>query len=341
MKKITFSICCLLANLCIEAQDIHFSQLYNCPQQLNPAMTGMFNADFRLTANYRSQWSSVTKGFQTVAGSAEVNILQGFTEDDYVGAGILLFNDKAGDSEFSTTNLAISASYNKSLDYDVDNYLSVGFQVGALQRNINYGALLFDNQYDGIILDPNRSSGENFGRQQFTMIDVSAGLGWYMIPAPNTSVHIGAAGFHLNEPNEALLGGGKAKLSRRYVVHANGELPIGETGMSILPRLVYMRQNKASEITGGALWKIAFSKKEDNNSSMSLGAMYRFGDAGIAMARFDFGSLGIAFSYDFNTSLLNRASRTNGGPEIALMYTATIWKEARLRRAKPVGCPHF
>ena len=39
----------------ISAQDIHASHIHAAPLLYNPAMTGIYNADVRLIANYRSQ----------------------------------------------------------------------------------------------------------------------------------------------------------------------------------------------------------------------------------------------------------------------------------------------
>src|ERR671917_454749 len=42
------------------SQDLHFSQWFNSPLTTNPANTGFIpDADYRVGANYRNQWSSV------------------------------------------------------------------------------------------------------------------------------------------------------------------------------------------------------------------------------------------------------------------------------------------
>ena len=41
-------------------QDLHFSQWFNSPLSTNPANTGFIpDADYRLGANYRNQWSAI------------------------------------------------------------------------------------------------------------------------------------------------------------------------------------------------------------------------------------------------------------------------------------------
>ena len=48
--------------------------------------------------------------------------------------------------------------------------------------------------------------------------------------------------------------------------------------------------------------------------------MYRWQDAAVAMAKLQLGKLGVGVSYDFNTSTLMAASRSQGGFEIGLTY---------------------
>ena len=44
----------------IQAQDFHLSQWFNSPLLTNPANTGFIpDADYRLGANYRNQWSAI------------------------------------------------------------------------------------------------------------------------------------------------------------------------------------------------------------------------------------------------------------------------------------------
>jgi hypothetical protein len=59
-KISVFAICSLLCAFSLHAQDLHFSQFFNSPLTTNPANTGFIpDADFRLGANYRNQWSTI------------------------------------------------------------------------------------------------------------------------------------------------------------------------------------------------------------------------------------------------------------------------------------------
>ena len=51
----------LFVGIGLNAQDIHFSQFYMSPLNLNPALTGVMNCNTRFVGNYRNQWASVLK----------------------------------------------------------------------------------------------------------------------------------------------------------------------------------------------------------------------------------------------------------------------------------------
>ena len=96
MKAKIFVIACILS-VCglfsptVEAQDIHFSQFYMSPLNLNPALTGIMNCNMRVSSNYRNQWSSVLKAdaFKTYNVSYDQKIP--VARADYFGLGVTLW----------------------------------------------------------------------------------------------------------------------------------------------------------------------------------------------------------------------------------------------------------
>src|SRR5215213_6221041 len=87
---------CFLAILA-SAQDPNFSQFFASPLTLNPALTGKFDGDFRLAANYRNQWPTINNAFTTYTVSADASILKNrISEIDQFGVGIMGFRDQSG-----------------------------------------------------------------------------------------------------------------------------------------------------------------------------------------------------------------------------------------------------
>ena len=112
-KFLTLGLICLSAGLF--AQDIHFSQFYMSPLNLNPALTGVMNCNHRVVANYRNQWASVLKAnaFSTYSVSYDQRVAIG--RYDYFGFGGVFWGDRAGELDFSTLQGRLSGSYAKRM----------------------------------------------------------------------------------------------------------------------------------------------------------------------------------------------------------------------------------
>lgn len=97
-----------LVPLSVFTQDIHFSQFYMSPLNLNPALTGVMNCKMRFVANYRNQWAPVlkSKSFNTFNMSFDQKIPVG--RYDYFGFGGTFWGDKAGSLDFSTIQFKLS-----------------------------------------------------------------------------------------------------------------------------------------------------------------------------------------------------------------------------------------
>jgi type IX secretion system PorP/SprF family membrane protein len=344
MKQLTTTltlVCVIAMTWTAKGQDIHFSQFYNSPLSLNPAMTGLFLEDIRAIANYRNQWGTVTTPYETMAASVEFSALKGILYDDYVGFGLMVMNDRAGDLNLRNTQIQLSASYSKALNGDGNQYLTAGAQIGLVQNAFNSAGLLFDSQYDGTQLDPNINSGENIDRPNFFYPDVSAGIAWYFAPEERTSFYVGVGMQHLNRPNISFYSNAVDRLYRRFVIHGGLEFPFGAS-LSFVPRAVIISQGPYAETNVGALVK--FSVHPDygvdyGQTAFYVGSMFRIGDAIIPIVRFDYNQVSITASYDVNTSELENASRGNGGFELSL-----VWKQFTSDNANnrgPVGCPTF
>ena len=77
MKRLKLAaITILLSWNLVQSQDIHFSQYNASPLMLNPALAGMNACDYRVYANFRMQWMTVSSGntYRTVAGGADMTV---------------------------------------------------------------------------------------------------------------------------------------------------------------------------------------------------------------------------------------------------------------------------
>ena len=346
LKQLFFIFCALMGTATLTAQDIHFSQFYASPLNLNPAMTGVMNCNVRLVGNYRNQWASVLKSnaFSTYSVSYDQRIPVG--RNDYFGVGGTFWGDRAGESNFSTLQGRLSFSYSKKMSggRKSGNYLVVGADAGASQRSIDFLNLRYGTQHDGQggfngTLDPM----ETFDRNNFLYADVSAGLLWFSVFDEDNNFYIGGAFSHLNRANQSFKEDVFEELYSKFTVHAGGEFMISDK-IGLVPGVVMFKQGPSFQVNTGTSLKFLLGKTKRLNQAFQIGAWFRVAnhfndaitsDAFILSTRFDYEQFSLGFSYDVNVSSLRPASNSNGAFEFSMVYKI-CGPEVR-----NVYCPNF
>ena len=335
MKKIRLlftSFLVLIGAMTLTAQDIHFSQFYLSPLNLNPAMTGVMNCNIRLTANYRNQWASVLKSnaYNTYSVSYDQKIPVG--RYDYFGIGGTFWGDKAGEAEFATLTGKLSLSYSKKMGgyRKKSHYLVVGAEGGAAQRSLDFLKLRWPNQHDGEGgFDPGAASGEeNTLVTDFIFADMAAGLLWFSVFDENNSLYFGGAFHHLNRANQSFKVDGVDDLYSRITIHAGGDFLVGNR-VGLVPGVIAMWQGPSFQVNTGASLKFLLTGNRRSYQAFQVGTWVRVSnkidqgvlvDATILSTRFDYNNFSLGFSYDINVSDLVPASNNNGAFEFALIY---------------------
>lgn len=327
------------------SQDIHFTQFYMSPLNLNPAMTGVMNCKTRMIANYRNQWAAVlaANAYNTYSVSYDQKIPVG--REDYFGIGGSLWGDVAGESRFGTTQGRVSLSYSKKMagSRKKASYLVIGADGALSSRGISRADLRWPSQITANGFDPSLPFNEpTFQDTDFLYADIAAGLLWFSVLGENTNWYAGAAMHHLNRPNVSFLGE-TVNLYSRYTVHAGLQLEMARK-ISILPFGVFMAQGPHRSLNAGANMRFALGPAKVSNQSFEAGLWYRIGnkvpsglhsDALILSTRFNYENFNIGLSYDVNVSGLSAASRANGAFEFSLVYNI-CGPESR-----GVYCPRF
>src|ERR1044071_7448208 len=228
MKKLvsTLTICVSLITV-LRAQDPNFSQFFASPMTLNPALTGKFDGVFRFAANYRNQWPSINNAYTTMTASLDAGILKNrIPEYDQFGVGVMAYSDKAGDGVLNSTYYAVSVAYHKALDENGYHQLGAGFQGTYMNRRLNTGKLLFQDQ-----LTPSGFTGvtrESFSSQQVNLqyFDLNAGVIYNGSTNGYNNFYIGASMYHINRPKETFQKGNFV-LNPRVTIQAGGKIPTG------------------------------------------------------------------------------------------------------------------
>ena len=325
------------------AQDIHYSQFYNSPITLNPALTGKINGKFRIGALYRNQWFGRTGGpagatYSTPSIYFDMPIR--LKSGDAVGIGADIMNDQSKGGAFSRIQIALSAAYHKALGAKKNHSLSIGVQLFYKNQRLDMSKIKFGNQVgDNLLLTDQISSGENLN-QSTNNIDFNTGLMWNAKISEKLHLYAGISGFNMVQPYKKfnnVEGVNTPDKMRRMTVAGGADIRLSKV-FSLLPSLIYMREASAQETNFGLMG--AFDASAD--FILYVGAYYRVKDAFIPYIGADYKGWRLGLSYDAAaTTQWNgiNPGKVNGSFELSLTY---VGRYIPLPGIKPVlYCPRF
>jgi len=314
MKKYIVVILSLITCV-LHAQDIHFSQFYSAPFNINPALAGVYQGDFRVGAIHRSQWASATNPFVTSALYGDTKVLNVINDVDYVGIGGQLFTDK-GAGAIRTNAMNLVGAYNTVLGNSDNNSLSFGIYLGYTQKSIDIANLKFENQFNDADFDATRDNGEIGTETSLNYMDFGTGINWSSNVSDKVSYMTGVGVMHINSPKETFLSDVN-KLNMRFVVNGGLDVQLNDQ-ISLHPKLAYYNQSSAQEVDVAAL--LGYKLPNNDDIKLYLGGSYRLSDAAIVLLGLDYKQWRAGFSYDVNVSTLNEITNSRGAWEISLMY---------------------
>lgn len=328
LRNISFLIIGILLWGCQAiSQDIHYSQFFNSPLNLNPALTGIYNGDVRVHANYKEQWASVPVGY--TSGDLGLDMKHRIGEKgSFLGYGLLLNYDRAGDLDLGWTGANLFLSY--SLLLGEGNYITPGITGGYYQRGFDPSNATTQSQWTGKGIDPSISP-ENIGSDAIDFIDIGVGLNYRRQKSYRKHLDLGVSLAHITQPNHKFFSTGDYTSTRPTKLSAYGMLTHEiMSKVDLILNGLYSKQDVYKEIVLNIQGKIYLSSAKDK--ALFLGIGTRLDDAIYPMIALQIGQLYGAFSYDMNNSDWDVASNGRGGPELSLRY---IWAKVPELAYKP------
>jgi len=297
----------LFSAIALTGQDIHYSQFFNSPLNLNPGLTGVYNGNQRYHANWKRQWKTPVDYHSFDVGADWKFLKEG--RSNFFAVGALVNYDKAGDLGLNHTGLNLFGSY--SLLLGKKSYITPGVNVGFVSRNVDYADGVTSTLIQGGTLDPLATS--NFDNVSF--IDLNAGVNYRWQKASRKFLDLGVGAFHLNSPDEIFADTGDAVRPMKLNLYgmANWQLA---TKIDLLLNALHSMQGPYTETVLNAQGKLYLN--ESKNTALHLGLGTRLGDSWYPMIALQWGDLYAGLNYDFTTSEFEWA--TPGGPELALRY---------------------
>lgn len=319
------------------AQDAHFSQFYASSLYLNPALAGI-EPDLTLSAGFRSQWRSIVVPYLTNQVSVIAPLRGGKVEEThYGGVGVSLYNDRVGDGNLNTTGVNVSFAYDL-LRKRTASALVVAAQGGAVQRSLDLSNTEWGSQFNPFVgYDPAQPVNVSMINPQRTFFDLQAGVLWASNPGRDfvrspASYYVGAAGSHLNQPDEAMREGFSSRLPVLWKGHAGAEFRISEK-FYLSPNALVLYQRGLYQVNSGLYSRYRVVESPFGpfgEADVMFGAWYRYGDAVIVSTGLGTPVYTIGFSYDVNASRLRYQTNGRGAYEITL--TIRNFKERSRKR---------
>lgn len=333
MKKLLLIFGIVASLVAAHGQDVQLSQFNMSPLLINPASSGaVLPRDVTIT--HRNQWTTISNPFRTFALAANTR----FGDFDkqrrgFWGAGLMAFNDQAGDGNMRTNAAGLNLVYHLRLS----RYQHVGFgmQGAYMSRFVDYSKFQWASQYDGGAYNSALTTGESGFIQNFGFVDVNTGV-YYTLNNTAAEVNVadnnyriinaGIAFHHITTPKYAF--GSESfeeNLYVKMVMHANALWSIPNSSLAIAPSVMYAKQGPHDQLNVGSMVRLGITGNSKytalvKNYSVFGGINYRLRDAIIATGMVEYGNYQIGLSYDFNVSRLASASAGRGGVEFNLRY---------------------
>lgn len=334
------------------AQDAHFSQFFSSPTTLNPALTGLFAGRYRIALSHRSQWGQVLPTpYSTSAFAADFHypINAKRRGGDSFGAGVYFLNDRVVEAGLSNNQFMLSGAFHKSLDGRGSQLLSIGGQLGVVQRSLGFGDLTFQDQFNGTTGFDAGAGAEVLPENSVSFGDFQLGINYSILPRRRElGVFAGLALHHLTRPELSFYADATAgdeievtnTLYRRYSAYLNFRIPTGREAQ-LSPRIYYVTQGPHVMINTGANLRLLL--QDASGTAIHLGGWLRLvndleglgPESGVALVGFEVSSFLFGLSYDVGISGRRVSPRHQGAFELSVTYIGLSEDD------EAVPCPKF
>ncbi len=313
--KISWLITLFLTLNKSNAQEIHFSQNQAVPLYANPALTGVFNGLFRLSAIWRYQWFNLVP-YNTAALGIDFNL-------NRVGIGAWFYRDVMGDVNMGFTNMQLSLSYLHIPPQNQKNALIAGISFAYTYVGLDVANVVLPEQWNPVA--------KTFNKPPLEVIDDQRGFfRMHVGVAYTTEIHDGFKLLFGGSINNAYSGDASLlnkevyKFPIRYGFHAYGEILTWRGVWTFLPSVWVWYQAPHVQLVAGTF--LRRTRIRDYHFGvrrlpvfLDFGLFFRSSAEIFPVIRIIIGDLQLGFSFDFPVSAISQTTRYLGGPEISLI----------------------
>lgn len=324
LKRIFYTMTFVALALGVSAQDVHYSQFFNSPLNLNPGLTGVFNGNQRYHLNFKNQWNNPV-GYNSFDLGADFKFDKCSTKRSHLNLGALVNFDRAGDLKLQAAGLNLFASYTIGLS----DYLSLtpGLNAGFVSRSYDW------TDADWIKLTGGVQTPESINTST-SYFDLNGGVNLRYQKTYRKTLDFGAGLFHLNSPDVqfASIANDIVELEQKLNLYAMFNWPLADK-LDIVLNGLYSSQKVYQEVVLNAQGKIYLGDSYSKALYLGIGARLadingdpanngETGTLGLESIHpiigLQLGNLKAELNFDVTTSPFSHAAK--GGPELSLMY---------------------
>lgn len=324
MKKyiqFTNFLCLFCFRSIVVGQDFGFTQYPYTPFINNIAAIANSN-EMRVTFNYRFQEAASLRPFSTPMLSFSYPLINQ-NNKRWGGVGASIINDRT--TNFISTFGAIGGfAYNFHLSNK--NKLSIGAQLGYLQRNVDLANLKTTSQFTGITTD----NGEvNITNGSTNFMNIGTGAMFYQEDFYHNPTNIiGISALNINQPNTAFGQNNTSAMPLAIIANAGWKV-WGNEKIAIIPNIKYDYRLSLHRANIGASMRYFIQNSIIQNGYVGFSLWYNTNEALSAMIELNQPNYIVALSYDFVTSASRQAWISTGAPEITLIYKKAIVRKCK------------
>ncbi|MBL4657334.1 MAG: PorP/SprF family type IX secretion system membrane protein [Flavobacteriales bacterium] len=295
------------------AQDVRYTQEYNAPLRINPALMTT-NDVLKGIINYRTQWANIDDGFNTYRFTCMYPLIR--DESGKLDVGLNVNSDQAG--AFNTLNISGAVSY--GLKLGADHKLAAGMILGYGQKSIDVNGQTYDEQYVLGSFNESNPSNENLFNEQRSYPDLGGGVMYFFNPDDESvEIFAGVSVYHHNKPDESITG---TETEMPILSHVYGGLKIIGDNLDITPNLRISKQGGAEEYSLGCY--IDYKLNETMKIPVGLWYRYRSQDALAVMVGFVHEYFNVMYSYDIGSFDIIKAIPGSMAHEVTLGFTIDV-----------------
>lgn len=315
-------------------QDIHFSEFYASPINLNPALTGQFDGSLRAGMGYRDQYRAVASPYQTLSVFADFreNGMNG--RKNSFGYGLILNADIAGDAGMGTYQVGLPFALHFALTST--DILSLGAVPSLNILTVRSEDLRYGDQFGGFMYNIESVSAETGNLGSPLYFSLAAGINYTKRISTRATASAGVSAYNINSPNQSLYENTTTELPRRFAFHGLYRFAIGDA-MDIVPLAKFAMQSTHRQLMfGGQIYQYL---PQLSVRSINYGISFRALDYDAVIANFGFVYylFYVGFNYDFNVSKLSAVSNSRGAFEMHIILYFDKSKFQKKRQS--VSCP--